>query len=475
MIILKLKDSFNTFFKKNLSINSAVIIGSFGRGDSGANSDIDYQILVDDSFDNDTFLCALKKEFSEDLQYFLFLQEKRKYCFYFTSDYLKIEVFVCKKLTDLNKYFLGSEIKDISKSIIFDRTKNLCSYLENITNDKCLNFDKNIHDTIVRLISEFQCRFEQCSESHFRSDAYKFSVLLSHALNAVVRLIYLTDSNKKYNYFPPNFLTDYAYKLNLGVENIGTMDLPQANVHKRRLLDLFESYLPKIIKKFDLSISERNIIDFLENIYMRDYFWNFRDISKYNKKLQSGFVYRSSALCLCQDLDKLNELLDRCKISTIIDLRAEREVEAIDYSSDFKKNINIVNAHFDPWNQSEEFKSLHNIGSNEEIAYSFFSFECKDSIKQVLLSILNSKCAVNIHCHAGKDRTGIIISLLHLLSGVTMDIVFLDYLASEMDTKKEYINILLNEIERVGGIKKYLISCKLTVDDILKLKKKICV
>ena len=34
------------------SIKSVKLIGSFGRKDQKANSDIDYQILVDDNFNN---------------------------------------------------------------------------------------------------------------------------------------------------------------------------------------------------------------------------------------------------------------------------------------------------------------------------------------------------------------------------------------------------------------------------------------
>jgi len=201
---------------------------------------------------------------------------------------------------------------------------------------------------------------------------------------------------------------------------------------------------------------------------------NFRDISKYNPKIKKGVIFRSSALSLIKNNDKLKKTLKQHNINTIIDLRADREIKDCDYGTKQKLNYEIVNAPFDPWNQSIEFQNTHNTGTNAEIAYKFFSIECKSSIKKVIETILNSKDAVNIHCHAGKDRTGIVISLLHLLSGADENVVFSDYLASKMDTKKSYLQILLNIVKKTGGIEKYLQTCELTTKQINELKIKLC-
>jgi len=231
--------------------------------------------------------------------------------------------------------------------------------------------------------------------------------LFSHALNALVRIIYLCESNGKNEYMPKNFLTDYSYKLKLNIEELSSMDLRISNKHKRNLLNLFTQYLPIAINKFFLNVDKNSIIIFLENIYKRDFFWNFRDMSKYNNRLKGRRIFRSTALCLIEDNNLLEIELNNKNITTIIDLRANRELEKIDYSEEFKNKFNVIHAPFDPWAQSIKFRNMHNIGTDIEIAYKFFSCECKDSIKKVILTILDTIDSLVIHCHAGKDRTGI--------------------------------------------------------------------
>ena len=190
---------------------------------------------------------------------------------------------------------------------------------------------------------------------------------------------------------------------------------------------------------------------------------NFRDMAKFNDKLKDKFIFRSSALCLIGDKN----------ITTIIDLRADRELKEFDYSAEFKNNFNVVHTPFDPWEQSIEFQNTHNSGTNVEIAYKFFSYECKQSIKKVITTILDAKNAIAIHCHAGKDRTGIFFTILHMLVDASEDVIYKDYLASKMDTKKEYIDIFIDIVEKEGGIRDYLKSCDLSDKQINNLKNKV--
>lgn len=470
---LEIIDKYNKIFKRINSIQAAIIIGSFGRKNPKANSDIDYQILVDERFDNDLFFNEIKSNFGNELKHSLFLINKNKWCFYLTDDYIVTEIFVCNQLSVLDKYYLGSEITNPKDAIIFDKTNQVYPYLRHITKDKQEHFIITQKRKVEHLITDFQNRFEACSNSHAKSDGYKFSVLLFHALNDVVRLIYLCEGAEKFDYMPPNFLTDYSYPKELGVEEIGTMDLRLANTHKRKLLDLFVKYLPIAIQKFGLQLDSTEIINFLEGIYKRDYFWNFRDIAKYNHRIAKGQIYRSSSLSLIKNESSVLKMLKEYGIKTIIDLRAPREIDEHAYSDTIKKELNIINIPFDPWNQSVEFKNTHNTGTNVEIAYQFFAVDCKAGVKEIVKLLLDTKNPVVIHCHAGKDRTGIVISILHLLADADDKTIYDDYLASEMDTKKEYIDIVLNIINRKGGIEAYLIDCGITENEIKQLKYKL--
>lgn len=473
MIQRKLIEKFNSLFKANSNINSTILIGSFGRNTPKANSDIDYQILVNKKFNQEQFLNEIQIQFSNDLKHFIYLKQKNKWCFYLTENYIVTEVFVCNELFELNKYFLGSEITEPKNAIVFDKTNSVEQHLIQQIEDKEKEFEKEQKNNIEALIIDFQNRFESCSNAHSQSDGYKFNVLYSHAINVIVKMVYLCEGGTEHDYMPPNFLTDYSYNLKLGIEDLGTMDMRVANKHKRVLLDLFKQYLPISIQKYNLKIDGVSIINFLESIYVRDFFWNFRDISKFNSKLKKGIIYRSSALCLYKNESSLESNLQSKNIITIVDLRADRELKEIYYDKKQQENYKIIHAPFDPWNQSIEFQNVHNTGTNAEIAYHFFSIECKTSIKTVIEAVINSKGSIDIHCHAGKDRTGIIITLFHLLSGASKETILLDYLASEMDTKEHYIQILLDLVSEKGGIIEYLKSCKISIEQIEVLKSKI--
>jgi len=471
MIHTHIIKKFNSIFREIETVQSAIIIGSFGRKNPNPNSDIDYQLLISKSFSNGWFLEKVKTAFAEEFKYSIFLDEKKKWCFYLTEELIVTEIFLCEELQHIDKYYLGSDIRNHHDAIIFDKTNKVFPYLDEITQTKNARFSETQKNKVYYLITEFQNRFEACSAAHAKSDGYKFNILFSHGLNAVVRLIYLCEGKSKHDFMPPNFLTDYSYRLGLEIEELGTMDLRVANSHKRKLLDLFLKYLPIATEKFNIDSDILSIKFFLESIYKRDSLWNFRDVAKFNRKIKRGVIYRSSALCLYKgDLDNI---IDKYNIKTIIDLRANRELKDCDYSDEQKANFNITHAPFDPWAQSVEFQNTYNKGTNVEIAYKFFSLECKMSIKLIIETIINSNNAVNIHCHAGKDRTGITITLLHLLSKADEDVIHLDYLASEMDTDINYLMILFNVISDCGGIEKYLNTCQITDEQILMLKEKI--
>lgn len=214
-----------------------------------------------------------------------------------------------------------------------------------------------------------------------------------------------------------------------------------------------------------------------ESIYIEEnhscYLWNFRDISLYNPRIKKGMIYRTATMTLFQNEDFFEEFLDKKKIKTVIDLRAEREVSESKYTVDSLQNFNWIHCPFDPWNQSIKFQATHHQGTNIEIAYRFFALECQSSIRKAIKAILQEQNSIVIHCHAGKDRAGIFITLLHLVSGADSETVYNDYLASEMDTKKDYLNIVLDIIKDENGIENYLLSCGLNENQVSNLRQKL--
>jgi len=465
----------STYIEKKETIKSMLLIGSFGRNTPKPNSDIDIQLVVNERLEMSLLMVELNELFKEEVKFSFFMKHKNKVTLFLNDELLKVELFAYQNNTELNQLFLGSEIENVKHSIVFDKTGTLNDYLTSIFQDKKRKEIENTKETVLIHIDNFINRFEGLSNAHSKSDGYKFGTILNNALNSLVRLIYLCEGKRAFEYMPKNFLTDFSYPLELGIEKIGTMDLTIANKHKRQLLDLFISYLPKTNDLFELKINIKELESFLESVYQRDFFWNFRDASKFNSNLKEGVIFRTSALCLIENNyeKEVKEQLTDKNVSTIIDLRADRELKEINYTKDYNK-IDFVWAPFDPWNQSIEFQNTYNYGTNAEKAYRFFVKECKDSIKNVMVAIINSQKAVAIHCHAGKDRTGVIFTLLHLLSKADKQAIINDYMASEMDTNMNLLNIILDEVQEYGGIEEYLKSCDLEMLEIEKLKEKIC-
>lgn len=455
-------------------IQVILLYGSFGRNEVNPNSDIDIQILVDESFKAESLIDVLKNEFKNEIHYINYVSLRNKIIVYFTYQ-PKIEIEICKSIDEINKNYLGSEIINIEQTILFANNywqEKIRDYLHTITENYNVQKEKkSIHDRALELIDKFAYEFESCSTMHRRSDAYKFYFFYNIALYVAVQLKHLSTGDIKYNFLPKYFVVNSLTEKERTpfYELKGTLYLPEANAQKRKLLDFFYSSIETLVSKE----KQDEVKQFLEWVYERDFFWNFRDISTHNPKIKSGVIYRSATLSLFQNENRFQELLNKKQIKTIIDLRADREIAELPYNNNAFSKINYVIAQLDPWNQPEWFKEKHQYGTNEDIAYRFFVIACKDKIKKAIETIIGAEDAVVVHCFAGKDRTGIFVSLLHLLVDTPIERIYADYLASEIDVNPYRLEMVLNIINEQGGIVSYLMDCGLQETQIEQLKYKL--
>jgi protein tyrosine/serine phosphatase/predicted nucleotidyltransferase len=469
-IITKLKQ----VLFENAYIESAILYGSFARKTANVNSDIDIALIVTKDFSPEVLINKLEQDFNNQLKKAYKVELRSKIVLYFI-DLPKSEMSYSCNLSEISRNYLGSEIpvNQIANSILFDKTNNVLHYLESITNTKILAGTNDKIKEILNLTDKFVYEFENCSNAHRRGDGYHFYFFYNIALQIAIQLNHYLKGYTEFNFLPKRFTSNVLNKDEIDdfYSLRGSLFLPDANKQKRKLLQFFYNSIQGLIR-ID---KQKELIEFCEWIYDRDFLWNFRDISLYNSSIKKGLIYRTASLTLFQNESFFESFIHAKKIGTVIDLRAEREVKESGYNENSLKLFKWIHASFDPWNQSLEFQNTYYHGTDIEIAYMYFTIECKNSIKKAIESILKEENSIVIHCFAGKDRTGILVSILHLLSGADLSIVYDDYLASESDTKRELLNSIIEIINEHGGVVKYLLSCGLTVNQVQEIKDKLIV
>jgi protein tyrosine/serine phosphatase/predicted nucleotidyltransferase len=448
------------------SINAAVLYGSLARQEATVNSDVDIAVIANGKFDHN----QLKEVISTHLRpdHSMLVAARNKVVCYFDDLRLKVEFSVHRNLESFARDFTGSQIPVhlVKDAILFDRDGSLVDHLS--------NFRGNGYEpmTIDELANKFIYEFENASSLHRRSDGYRAFFFYEIALQCVMQLVALAEGNQRFLFLPRHLLSnikDSALRERLYMLT-GSMFMPEFNGKKRRLLDMFYETLERL--RFERVDEVKSL---LERIYLRDWHWNLRPVNTYNSNIRWGKLIRSSAPSLLNPTN-LDEFLTRYDVHTVIDLRAQREVNEKPYGEKTAQSINYVHAPFDPWNQPDWFQaSEFQAGEHQEIAYRFFAIACRDSLCLVirkLMEVPTGRGAV-IHCHAGKDRTGIIVSILHLLTGQTREELMIDYLASESDTVPQNLNIVLDIIEHEGGVEQYLLNSGLSLNKIVTLKERL--
>ena len=174
---------------------------------------------------------------------------------------------------------------------------------------------------------------------------------------------------------------------------------------------------------------------------------NYRDLG--GIPASDGRVIKKHMLIRGTTLKKLHKndvkiLKDEYKLTTIIDLRTNREV--LDRPDAALENVNYI--HMPVLNDSKmglsHEKAVHSIKSLEmmptmESLYIFMvTDDCKENLIKILKYILElpeENFSVVFHCSAGKDRTGIIAALLLAFLGVDRDLIVRDYLYTNKVTK----------------------------------------
>lgn len=217
-----------------------------------------------------------------------------------------------------------------------------------------------------------------------------------------------------------------------------------------------------------------------------------------------GKTTRWRALIRSDILTRLNQegqqaLLDY-GVRTIIDLRSPREAEEEPLA--FVNDVPALTYLNQPLEKYYPHVSdlISQAQSRGEV-YCIVLDHYPDAVAAVMRAVIESPPGgIVIHCHAGKDRTGIVAALLLRLAGVPPEIVAADYAESQLRLWPLYEQIvaqagdadpvdfwlqptatvdmmymMLDHLEtRYGGVAHYLQAAGLTSHEIDQLKGRLC-
>jgi predicted nucleotidyltransferase len=304
---------------------------------------------------------------------------------------------------------------------------------------------------------KFFTYFEACSRSQRRSDSYQYYFQYNLALGSLTRIFHILESKDtpRYLFCPKSAFSNFGGKrVEEGKEWIalaGTLYLPEANQAKRRLVEMYQKLMARARARFGPKVSARTAdAELLEEVMKRDFFFNVRDFARaYGGKVRHGRLFRASALPRWKGQPELKEFLTEHRISNIIDLRKPSELAKddgrLDYDPPTLAGLNYANV---PVGGGEHF------GEGGEYMRCLMSNLAP--FARALESIARAKGSTVIHCHVGKDRTGIACALIACLLDQPRKQIIDDYLLSEQGVSHTKMEVLLNDMDKAGGAERLL-------------------
>lgn len=209
------------------------------------------------------------------------------------------------------------------------------------------------------------------------------------------------------------------------------------------VIEILVSVVESILKpKYDLAFVH-NFLRKVREKYVPAL--NFRDITKvpnaYGMNLREGLIFRSARMNRYPSTF-LEKLLREKKIKVIVDLRTRAEIE-----KEHNYDTHALNIHYENIPVGERIGEYH---KDPRInGYLSIIYEYPTELKRIFE--IFAECEqkhVLVHCAAGKDRTGVVISLLQRVIGVPKELVIADYLHSFTDANSEALETVLNSIKR---------------------------
>jgi predicted nucleotidyltransferase len=448
-------------------VNAIFAYGSYAKSQHLPSSDLDLCLLLRPGKTSQKLNSLYKS-----LPYKIYWKKnyEGKSVAYIGDELLKLDIIIATSVDQLAWLATNPDCNPPRLKLLFGDKNNYSLLLKKANKVIKLNNKNRFIDESTKFLNYF----ELCSRSHKRSDSFQFYFNYNLALTCLVRMFHILETKERAQYlYSPKFSLSVfgGNRIDEGrkwTKLSGSLYLPDAHECKLRLIDMYflimktgSVYLGNRSKKIN-----HNIKTFLEKIVKRDLFFNVRDFANaYEGLIKYNLLFRAPTLARWKEKPELKTFLKEKKIKKIIDLRKDSELTKDDgklkYSKTVLKNIKYIRV---PIGGGENFKEG---GEYMRCLMSNLAGFVK-SIKEVAHSKVNTV----VHCHVGKDRTGIVCALIALLLEQDDNKIVLDYVLSEQGVKDQKMKSLIDDIRKAGGVTKILTNAGLTQKDIILLRKR---
>ena len=437
---------FQKYALKEDRVQALFSIGSYARKELEPYSDLDLVILSNEK--PSLLFKSVYNSFKGRIKYSIQETGQKKVIF-IGNQLIKVDLNVVKDFEEIKNLYITSKIIDSNQSILVDKTCSLAEQLPPYIESPSPEDFVNLIDTEI---DKFLISFETSSSMARREDVFQSYFHYNLSLTRYMRLLQLGMNDKSFLYVPKRIMNRLSVNQHRRVERInGSLKLYELRGKLEQIAVEFKELHSRLChEKQGIEKNPEYVRNYLSDILDRDLIWNFRDISWNNPDLvKQGRLFRSAALSRFSNTPVFAKLINENSIERIIDLRHEWEIDRYPYNG-VTIDIQHLPIIIDTIDETDENKS-HNSG------LLINSLQLK-SIFELLSEGKNTVIA----CQMGRDRTGLVISIILFSIGIPTDFVEKDFLASQMGITKSDFRKILNFIESRGGIQVLLDEYEIT-------------
>jgi hypothetical protein len=455
------------FVSNNDDIEGLAILGSHAREDAGPKADLDLVLFAPKTMPEK--ILSEATDILLPMNEFVIKPDTKKWILFLGAEFLRVDLSAIQEISEIKVLYQGSLIDNPNKAVLIDK-KGLLINTFREWKDEAIKEKTNLFSLVSVEVEKFLDAFETASRYANQSDVFRFYFNYNLAFTRYARLVQLERGNYSFLYTPRRFLEDMSTDRQRSTERLASTlklsEIPPKMEHMAAEFLLAYGHL--YLKYPELSRSPREIFAFIRSILTRDMVWNLRDIAWVAPDiLQKGILYRSSTLSRFESRKEYDLLIKQLGIERIIDLRLEHEICRYPYTE-----------------YTYEFLDVQHLGMNTKLVAPFVFGPLTNSLHADLLNnadvirdffaFLAQRIPTLVHCHSGKDRTGVLIALAELVAGVPEELVKKDFLATGMNLKEKDADNLFGRIEELGGVHNILQEIGVPKEHIMAVKQWLC-